>query len=115
MSNTLENYQVWNGSVSGYLEKDMSNHVQMARDEQCNSDKYYYTGSECLHRPLDDYDIACDSASGYLAKENNCVSPTIGCGENYKADNGICYRIRYTPAEAAEVVGETNTIFLYYK
>ena len=36
-------------------------------------------------------------------------------GENFKLSDGYCYRVRYTPAEAAEVVGESNTIFLYYK
>ena len=34
---------------------------------------------------------------------------------NFKFDGDYCYRIRYTPAEAAEVAGEKNTIFLYYK
>ena len=35
--------------------------------------------------------------------------------KNFKFDGDYCYRVRYTPAEAAEVAGETNTIFLYYK
>ena len=34
---------------------------------------------------------------------------------NFKFDGEYCYRIRYTPAEAAEAAGEKNTIFLYYK
>ena len=34
---------------------------------------------------------------------------------NFKLSDGVCRRVRYTPAEAAEVAGETNTIFLYYK
>ena len=56
---------------------------------------------------------SCTSCSGgKILQDGVCVS---SCGANYKLDDGICYRIRYTPAEAAEVAGETNTIFLYYK
>ena len=58
----------------------------------------------------DDRCLECNS--GLFRQGESCVS---SCGANYKLSDGICYRIRYTPAEAAEVVGETNTIFLYYK
>ena len=34
---------------------------------------------------------------------------------SFKMEDNYCYRRRYTPTEAAQVVGEENTIFLYYK
>ena len=64
---------------------------------------------------IDDIDDLESCPEGKIAKGDECIPASQGCGENYKLDNGICYRIRYTPAEAAQVVGETNTIFLYYK
>ena len=54
------------------------------------------------------YPVGCSS----LTLSGDCAKCE---GDNFKLDDGICYRIRYTPAEAAEVVGETNTIFLYYR
>ena len=132
MNNEFKNYETY--LSTGTERFDLSSNVEMAKDEQCNSAKYYYTGSECLKRPTNASDIVCDyDYTGYLKLGNRCVSPTVGCGseylmkgaecisassgcgENYKADDGICYRVRYTPAEAAEAAGETNTIFLYYR
>ena len=60
-------------------------------------------------------DVSEDCPEGKIAKGDSCIDASQGCGENYRLSDGICYRIRYTPAEAAEVAGETNTIFLYYK
>ena len=53
--------------------------------------------------------------NGYEVNAGKCVKKAVSCGTNYRLSDGICYRIRYTPAEAAEVAGESNTIFLYYK
>ena len=65
-------------------------------ERECNdSGEYYFDGTTCADRP-EEGEIICNNPS-------------------YKADDGYCYRVRYTPAEAAEVVGERNTIFLYYK
>ena len=50
-----------------------------------------------------------------IAKGDSCIDASQGCGANYRLSDGICYRIRYTPAEAAEIAGESNTVFLYYK
>jgi hypothetical protein len=63
---------------------------------ECNaSGEYYFDGTTCADRP-EEGEIICNNPS-------------------YKAENGICWRKRYTPAEAAKVVGESNTILLYYK
>ena len=62
--------------------------------------------------------ITCGSPTcgeGQVMKGDSCIPASQGCGANYKLSDGICYRVRYTPAEAAEAAGDTNTIFLYYK
>ena len=59
-------------------------------EEQCNAtDKYYYNGATCLYRPRN--------------RQVTCVNP------NYKANDGYCDRLRYTPAEAAQVLRDDNT------
>ena len=64
---------------------------------------------------IDDIDDLESCPEGKIAKGDSCIPASQGCGANYKLSDGICYRIRYTPAEAAQVAGESNTIFLYYK
>ena len=81
---------------------------------QCNaSSKHYFTGESCEQIPTDGSHVVC--SNGYLGKGDSCIPASQGCGENYRLSDGICYRVRYTPAEAAEVAGDSNTIFLYYK
>ena len=58
----------------------------------------------------DDRCLECND--GLFRQGESCVS---SCGANYKLSGDTCYRVRYTPAEAAEAAGESNTIFLYYK
>ena len=64
---------------------------------------------------IDDYDLSEGCPEGKIVKGDSCIDASQGCGENYRLSEGICYRIRYTPAEAAQVAGDSNTIFLYYK
>ena len=47
--------------------------------------------------------------SGYLLKENICIDSADGCGAGYKDMGGWCNRLRYTPAEAAQVLRDDNT------
>ena len=85
----IKNYMT---DYGGYNYADQ---VYMADNyEECNSTNYYWDGAVCKKEP----DV----------KKRKCCT---GC----RADNGLCRRVRYTPAEAAKVVGESNTIFLYYK
>ena len=79
------------------------NDCLLARNLGC-SRGYQYINNSCS---------GCKS--GYLEKGDECLPASQGCGENYRLSDGICYRVRYTPAEAAQVAGETNTVFLYYK
>ena len=44
----------------------------------------------------------------YLRKENECVASSQGCGANFRLNDGECDRLRYTPAEAAEVLTNDN-------
>ena len=58
-----------------------------------------------------------DCGAGYLGKEGRCISAANGCGENYRQIETWCNRIRYTPAEAAEVLhdGSDNEIIMTFK
>ena len=58
-------------------------------ENQCNdTGDYYYNGVTCLYRPRN--------------RQVVCVNP------NYKANDGYCDRLRYTPAEAAKVLTDDN-------
>ena len=89
LENLLKKY-AYTTSIS--IPKDLSGAMVPADDTNCDSTNYYWSGTSCHN------------------KKNG-----INCAANFRADSGHCYRIRYTPAEAAEVAGDTNTIFLYYK
>ena len=79
----------------------------------------YVDGDDCKELPTGCSAMSggrCSSCEGgYLGKDGECISASQGCGAGYRAENGYCFRRSYTPAEAAQVVGENNTIFLYYK
>jgi hypothetical protein len=104
--------------------------VLEATESQCNSLENYYYSEECIKLP--NTRLACEGAEfswinntctklspatyctdrRELLQGNTCVS---SCGAGYKLENGVCWRRRYTPAEVAKIVGESNTILLYYK
>ena len=44
--------------------------------------------------------------NGYIKRGAGCVKD---CGENFRPNDGECDRLRYTPAEAAEVLHDDNT------
>ncbi len=89
--NLVKNYKL-QGSANP---TDFSDHVFAADKFQCTGEKYFWNGISCVREPDKTKRTCC----------NSCKN--IG--------NNTCSRVRYTPAEAAEVVGETNTIFLFYK
>ena len=90
----LENYKYSTtvDGVSVYISSDLSALMAPADASTCDSTNYYWNGTGCHN------------------KKNGII-----CSENYKWDGNFCLRVRYTPAEAAEAAGESNTIFLYYK
>ena len=54
--------------------------------------------------------------SGYVRKNTECLSAESGCGAGWRAVNGTCFRIGYTPPEAAEITTDAdNTLLLRYK
>jgi hypothetical protein len=54
---------------------------------------------------------ACNTCrKGFDLSQNGCT-----CHNGGTPIGGTCFPRRYTPAEAAELVGEKNTIYLYYK
>ena len=60
--------------------------VVPAKDKQCSGSNYYWSGTSC----------------------NNKKSG-ITCAENWKRNEDFCNRIRWMPAEAAEVLRDDNT------
>ena len=54
---------------------------------------------------------------GMLEKEGRCIPASQGCGSGYKNMGGYCNRVRWTPAEAAEVLNDddNNTVTLIFK
>ena len=78
---------IWN-STTFTCNRMSENQCNDYRDENGNR-PYYYNGLTCTSLPK----------SG----KATCVNP------NYKANDGYCDRLRYTPAEAAEVLRNDNT------
>ena len=84
--------------------------------DSCNRDTREYMLTACLdwlnqlqqNGQLSSYPEGCTKL-GVGLECSKCAN------NNFKLSDGVCRRVRYTPAEAAEVVGESNTIFLYYK
>jgi hypothetical protein len=66
---------------------NLSNNVHLANYTNCNSSKYFWDGAKCVREPD-------------VTKRKCCAS----C----KDMGGWCNRIRYTPAEAAEVLKDDN-------
>ena len=64
----------------------------------CGND-YVMSGTGCVS----------DCGEGYLGKEGRCIDSVLGCGAGYRQFENFCNRIRWTPAEAAEVLRNDNT------
>ena len=76
-----------------YAPIDMSNLVKPASETNCESGRYYWSGASCNN------------------KKNG-----INCDENWKQIETWCNHIRYTPAEAAKVLKDTdNEIIMTFK
>jgi hypothetical protein len=58
-----------------------------------------------------------DCGEGYLGKDGLCIDSAYGCGAEYRQFENFCNRIRYTPAEAAQVLreGNNNEIVITFK
>ena len=61
--------------------------TKAASELQCFGDKHYWNGTNCVNEP---------------EKANRT------CSSSYKMNDGLCDRVRYTPAEAAKVVTNDN-------
>ena len=73
--------------------RDYSNAVIPADETNCESGRYYWSGSSC---------------------NNN--KNGINCDENFKQMETWCNRIRYTPADAAKVLKDTdNEVVMTFK
>ena len=72
-----------------YVWDDRTGKCNRMSERQCNmSGKYYFDGTTCVTRKI----------NGKIT----CTNPS------YKENDGYCDRIRYTPAEAAQYLKDTN-------
>ena len=77
-----------NGGTGKYIPMNLASHMSVADYRYCDSTNFYWNGVNCIREPD-------------LSKRKCCSS----C----KDMGGYCNRIRYTPAEAAEVLKDDNT------
>lgn len=77
-----------------------------AIDDECNDEKYYYTGSECIKEPDVNKRTCKYERTGYIKIGNYCASPEVTYAKK-----------RYTPAEAAQWLrdDDNNTVVLTFK
>ncbi len=89
VSDLLKNYGCRKGDER--LTVDVSNKMSLAGENQCNSEKYYWTGGMCSNRPTDGSAIECDE--GW-----------------YATNKDVCARIklRYTLPEADAATSNDN-------
>ena len=85
----FENY--YYESHDEFLTKDFSSHFSLAGENQCNSEKYYWTGGMCNNRPTDGSMIECDEG-WYATNKDVCAK----------------IKLRYTIPEADELTSNDN-------
>lgn len=86
LRNLLKNYEYYGSG--GYKKMDISGKLVLADYKTCTSTNYFWDGAKCVREPD--------------ATKRKCCASCKDMG-------GYCNRIRYTPAEAAEVLKDNNT------
>ena len=88
---TLSKYEYYdnNGGTVKYIPMNLASHMSVADYNYCASTNFYWNGVNCIREP----DLS----------KRRC------CSDVCKDMGGWCNRIRYTPAEAAEVLHDDNT------
>ena len=96
--NLLSDYKYYDGKRqegNRFVPFNLAGNVVAADYEYCNSTNYFWNGANCVREPD-------------VTKRKCCAS----C----KDMGGYCNRVRYTPAEAAEVLKDTdNEIIITFK
>ena len=88
---------------------NVDDNFSYANSEQCTK-SYIYENGVCHKRN----EYQCNSTENYYWNGSGCVyrpsNGKISCyGTSHKENDGYCDRIRYTPAEAAQVLHNDNT------
>ena len=88
---------------------NVDDNFSYANSEQCTK-SYIYENGICHKRN----EYQCNSTENYYWNGSGCVyrpsNGKISCyGTSHKENDGYCDRIRYTPAEAAQVLKNDNT------
>lgn len=89
-----------------YWSDNRCNRVPNEKSACSASEYYYFNGEECVAD--NNYTRYC--AENYILKENECISASNGCGVGYKDMGGFCNRVRYTPAEAAQIAKDDGNV-----
>ena len=96
---------------------NVDDNFSYANSEQCTK-SYIYENGICHKRN----EYQCNSTENYYWNGSGCVyrpsNGKISCyGTSHKENDGYCDRIRYTPAEAAQVLrdGNTNEVTITFK
>ena len=89
LNKVLQKYGYRYDSETGWLYMDISHRLFDIGQENCDSTNFYWNGKECLREPD--------------------VTKRTCCADVCKDMGGWCNRIRYTPAEAAQVLHDDNT------
>ena len=85
----------------------------LARFNSYNPGKYAQCTGNDVNACLVEKGLSRNCGTGKFLQEKTCVS---SCGESFKLNDGECDRIRYTPAEAAQVLQDTdNEIIMTFK
>ena len=113
----IEKCETWNGSCSALLwdspicnsqsYNKCSSHIV---DEGTENAKEYVICGSCDGYTKSGTGCVTECGVGYLGKNGRCIPASQGCGENFKLNDGECDRIRYTPAEAAEILKDNGNI-----
>ena len=102
LKDNLKNYLY---DYENNLTIDLSDKVVLAKDDKCNSAKYYYNGSECIKEP-DVTKRTCEyNLTGYIKVGDYCYSPEVTYAKKH-----------YTPAEANQwLKDDDNFVVLTFK
>ena len=92
--------------------KCSSQYITPASEEYCIGSNYQWNDGKCEYIGGNNSNNTGGSSAGcgegQLEKNGGCVPVSQGCGEGYRQIETWCNKIRWTPAEAAQVLTNDN-------
>ena len=93
-ASVMDGYLYYVNELGYGLPLSLAGNVSPATSANCESANFFWSGTECL-------------------RESD--KSKRKCSDGFSSASGYCRRVRYTPAEAAQVAGERNTVIMYFK